>query len=50
MTHFVFLFCYFLKKQQQQKNKTKQIHRKWKRSCDRENCERPVTYDKGFEH
>ena len=24
MTHLVFLFCYFLKKQQQQKNKTKQ--------------------------
>ena len=32
----VFLFCYSL-------NINKQIHCKWKRSCDRENCERPVT-------
>ena len=37
----VFLFCYSL-------NINKQIHCKWKRCCDRETCERPVTYDKIF--
>ena len=44
-THLVFLFCYSLEKKIQI-----QIHCKWKRSCDRENCEGPVTCDKTFDH